>query len=246
MATENSRLQTNVSWPAAPTHSAQSLSANERLRPATGRQIAVELEKLRAVFGYEAGAWATASGLYLDALADMPPDLLSEAVSETIRVAGPDDHFPRPGVLREFVRERLSHRREQARREALGAHDESWPKWLAEIWGPEPQGSAARNQAFIAEEERNKQSRMRLAQVWQLMCDHGLTADQAWRVWSGAKAVPGEPITPGSLEEPLKRVLAALGVTATERKPPRYEDPEELHQARVELGLEQPNSAGEG
>jgi hypothetical protein len=196
----------------------------------------VELEKLRAVFGYEAGAWETASGLYLDALADLPPDLLSEAVSETIRMAGPDDHFPRPGVLRGVVRDRFEHRREQAKREEHGGRDEGWPSWLREIWGPELQGQIAGKLALAEQERIVEESRLRLAQVSQLMREHGLNADQAWRVWAGGMAQPGEPMTLGSLEEPLRRVREALGVIAAT---PSYEDPEALRQGRVELGLEE-------
>jgi hypothetical protein len=35
------------------------------------------------------------------------------------------------------------------------------------------------------------------------------------------------------------QINAAMGVSATERKPPAYEDPEALRRGRVELGLEE-------
>jgi len=110
--------------------------------------ISVELEKLRAVFGYAADAWKTASELYIDALTGLPHDLLTEAVSQCIRMAGPDDRFPRPGQIRALVSERLEIRKEQARRDRPRNDGEAWPAWLSDLWGPEPGGPIKRNQAL--------------------------------------------------------------------------------------------------
>ena len=183
----------------------QPKSATERLQPATKREIAVELEKLRAVFGYEAGAWETAAPLYLDALADLPYDLLSDAVSQSIRMAGPDDHFPKPGQIRAMIREGLELRRDQAHRESRqGRDEEAWPAWLRDIWGTEPEGPIKRREAL------EEQERKRLEPIWR---------------------EPPPPL-PEQFESDFKQIAESLGVK------PRYEDPEELRRARVELGLE--------
>jgi hypothetical protein len=213
-------------------------SASDRLTPATKREIAVELEKLRAVFGYEAGAWETAAPLYLDALGDLPYDMLADAVSTSIRMASKGDFFPRPGALRALVADSLELRRDQARREdKSGRDEEEWPSWLREIWGPLPQGRVERNKAFSYEEQRRIESSKRLAEVSRLVREYGYTADQAWRVWAGGIAQPGPPMASESFDAPLQRVRDALGVTATERKSPKYEDPEELRKAADALGL---------
>jgi len=110
---------------------------------ATPREIAVELEKLRAVFGYR--AWQTAVGLYMDALADLPADLLREAVSLRIRRARDGDHFPKPGELRAIVEDELQSRLRRLE-EQTNAEAERWPQWLADIWGPVPDGPKLRQQ----------------------------------------------------------------------------------------------------
>lgn len=66
--------------------------------PATDREIAGELQKLRAIFGYEADRWKTAVGLYFDALADLPITSLRAAVMSLIRN---NKFFPMPAEIRE-------------------------------------------------------------------------------------------------------------------------------------------------
>ena len=184
----------------------QPKSATERLRPATKREIAIELERLRSVFGYEAAAWETAAPLYLDALADLPYDLLTNAVANSIRMAGIGDRFPRPGQLRALIAESLELRRDQGRRESrLGREEEEWPGWLGDIWGPPPEGPLKRREA-LAEHERK-----RLAPIWRPPLKEGV----------GSFVSVGE----------------ALGVSATERKVPKHEDPAELRKAAIELGI---------
>ncbi len=123
------------------------------MRPATERQISVELENLRAVFGYEETAWATASGIYIDALSDIPHDLLAYAVATYCRLAGPEDRFPKPGQLRFLVSDRLDGRKRDAQRERHPPSTESWPDWLADLWGPEPQGPIKRDTAGRARDD---------------------------------------------------------------------------------------------
>ncbi len=190
------------------------------------------------MFGYESGAWETAVPLYLDALSDLPYDMLADAVSASIRMASTGDFFPRPGQLRGLVSDRLELRQSQARAESKqGRDEEEWPGWLREIWGPLPQARVARNEAFRAEVEKRVATTKRISEVSRLMREHGYSADQAWRIWAGGIPQPAEPVSPESLEGPLQRVRQALGVTAAEQKVPRHEDPEELRKAAAELGL---------
>jgi hypothetical protein len=134
-------VPTSGSKIAEPRHSRQLSTENALLKPATPREIAVELEKLRSVFGHEARAWETAAGLYMDALADLPCDLLQAAVALYIKRATAADRFPKPGDLRAIIVDQL-----QARRARFieCQEDPAWPKWLEEIWGPSPEGPIAR------------------------------------------------------------------------------------------------------
>lgn len=152
--------------------------AKDRLRPAAPTQIAVELEKLRAVFGYEEGAWKTAVGLYMDALADLPHDLLAAAVITTIQTAGAEDRFPKPGQLRALALDGLEARKSAVRREESRASRavgrEEWPKWLEELWGPLPDGPRKRNEAMAVQQER-------------------YAAAKAWREAGGITRATGSP-----------------------------------------------------
>lgn len=130
-------------------------NANERLRPATEREITVALHRLRAIFGYEEGAWKVAFPLYLEALGDLPGDLLAEAVGIHIRTG--EERFPKPAQLRSLVDEQLAGRREavqrEMRRERRSEGRERWPDWLRELWGPEPEGPIARRNAIAARQK---------------------------------------------------------------------------------------------
>jgi hypothetical protein len=159
-----------------------SSSAIERAKPATERQIAVELEKLRSVFGYEASAWRTAAELYIDALADLPYDLLAEAVSTMIRTAGPDSRFPKPGELRGLIADRLDGRKDAAKRER-NPKAEAWPDWLREIWGPEHQGPNARRAAIEKRDSDRADDYRRVDQVSALMRRHGYDRKPGWERW---------------------------------------------------------------
>lgn len=132
------------------------LRAKELTKPATKREIAVALQRLRAVFGYEEEAWRVAGELYLEALADIPSDLLAEAVSAQIRIG--DGRFPKPAELRTFISEKLIDRQivleREERREARAEHRSDWPKWLEDLWGKAPDGQAKRNEAIEAQKLR--------------------------------------------------------------------------------------------
>src|SRR5437667_4431088 len=78
--------------------STQLSDLSESVKPANERMIVVELEKLRAVFGYNEDSWRIALPLYIEALGDLPYDLLRDAVANAIRMAGPQDRFPKPGT----------------------------------------------------------------------------------------------------------------------------------------------------
>lgn len=82
----------------------------------------------KAGFSYPAGWDRESVKIYINALADVPLDLLQDAVEEWIR--GPEDFFPRAGRLRALVAEELARRRrawqreveeERARRRLLAA-----------------------------------------------------------------------------------------------------------------------------
>jgi hypothetical protein len=76
------------------------------------------LDKAGRVFGYPAGfADEATAGIWLDALSDIPPDLLREAVDRYINMPSLEARwFPRPGQLRALVLEELEERRNDLRR----------------------------------------------------------------------------------------------------------------------------------
>jgi hypothetical protein len=136
-----------------PKSSSTSLSSASALEPATEREIAVELQKLKAIFGYwSEGAWKTAALIYMNAWKDLPPDLLRRAVADYITTAKAETRFPKPGDIRAIVGEELQHRRLRAADEAEAA----WPKWLEDIWGPAPEGPAKRAAEIAAMRERSR------------------------------------------------------------------------------------------
>jgi hypothetical protein len=196
--------------------------------------VAVELEKLRAVFGYDMEAWHTAAGLYIEALSDLPYDLLRDAVAVCIRTAGPGDHFPKPGAIRATVNDVLGARRARLKRAQVPRDEDEWPDWLRTIWGPLPQGRRERNEAIACEAQKRIDSSKRLLEVSNLMSKHGYSIDQAWKVWAGGMVPPSQ----ASLDDGFKQIARALGAKATEQRKPKHEDLEELRRGRVELGLE--------
>jgi hypothetical protein len=129
--------------------SSRSVSVAETLQPATEREIAGELQKLKVIFGwYSEDTWKAAASIYMDAWKDIPPDLLRRAVSSYIGEATAETRFPKPGDIRAQIGEALEGRRRQAEAEAEGA----WPQWLEDIWGPAPEGP--RKRAASVERDR--------------------------------------------------------------------------------------------
>lgn len=79
----------------------------------SGRAIAVLLKPLIDLHG-EPSAWATAAPLYMEALADIPPELLEAAVKHCIRTCR---FFPKPAELRAPIADELNdYRRRQHER----------------------------------------------------------------------------------------------------------------------------------
>lgn len=96
------------------THSAAPLS------PQNPKAIAVLLKPLIDLHG-EPRNWATAAPLYLDALKDIPPELLAVAVRDQV-LRNP--YFPKPAELRAAITDELAdyrRRRDEARRPRLPA-----------------------------------------------------------------------------------------------------------------------------
>ncbi len=88
----------------------QMLSIHSHARPSTstsGRAIAVLLKPLIDLHG-EPRNWATAAPLYMQALADIPPELLAVAVKHAI---ASNPYFPKPADLRLSIVEELGHHR---------------------------------------------------------------------------------------------------------------------------------------
>lgn len=76
----------------------------------SGRAIAVILKPLIDLHG-EPKNWATAARLYIDALEDIPPELLSKAVEYAV---ASNPFFPKPADLRASIADELSeHRRRE-------------------------------------------------------------------------------------------------------------------------------------
>lgn len=84
-------------------------SQERRSSMTSGRAIAVLLKPLIDLHG-EPKNWKTAAPLYIDALADVPADLLAKAVKYAI--AG-NPYFPKPADLRLLIVEELNDRRRQ-------------------------------------------------------------------------------------------------------------------------------------
>jgi hypothetical protein len=107
-------------------------SAGRRSTTTNGRAVAVLLKPLIDLHGKPRN-WETAAALYVEALADIPPELLAKAVQHAI-VSNP--YFPKPADLRASIADELGHYRWQRERErlaALPAPPEPSPPTAAEV-----------------------------------------------------------------------------------------------------------------
>ena len=104
LRSDSSAADRQLSTPCSPPKSGMAMG-----RIASKREIGVELEKLRAVFSPDAARWATMVPLYLDALGDLPADLLHEAVLRCIRHH--QRFMPTPAEIRAQISSDLEHRR---------------------------------------------------------------------------------------------------------------------------------------
>lgn len=109
-------------------------SISSATRPSTpnGRAIAVLLKPLIDLHG-EPRNWATSAPLYLDALKDIPPELLAVAVRYAV-MSNP--YFPKPAELRASIVDELTEyrrKRDEARRPKLAAPDPSPPPTAEDI-----------------------------------------------------------------------------------------------------------------
>jgi hypothetical protein len=92
------------------------------LIPATRKECAACLDKAGRVFGYPK-SWYREDGegdditasIWLDALADIPLDLLADAVDRYINAVPPNRWFPKPGELRALCAEEMQERRNDRR-----------------------------------------------------------------------------------------------------------------------------------
>jgi hypothetical protein len=94
-----------------------SYSPKRRSTTTNGRTVAVLLKPLIDLHG-EPRNWATAVPLYVEALADIPPELLAKAVS--LAISG-NPFFPKPAELRASIADELEHHRWRQQRERLAA-----------------------------------------------------------------------------------------------------------------------------
>jgi len=93
--------------------------ARAALEPASAPEIAACLDKAGRVFGYPAGFAddEVTAGIWLDALSDIPADLLKDAVDRYINMPSLEARwFPRPGQLRALALEEMEERRADLRR----------------------------------------------------------------------------------------------------------------------------------
>jgi hypothetical protein len=113
----------------------------EALIPAARKECAACLDKAGRVFGYPQ-SWFCAdgegdditAGIWLDALADIPLDLLADAVDRYINAVPPNRWFPKPGELRALCAEELQARRAGVQRrlrtvETFRISESRLPKW---------------------------------------------------------------------------------------------------------------------
>ena len=104
--------------------STQALSTRSPAPPSnstSGRAIAVILKPLIDLHG-EPQNWATSAPLYMEALSDIPPEVLAKAVRHCIQTCR---FFPKPAELRSAIADELFEvrRREYDRSRALPAPD---------------------------------------------------------------------------------------------------------------------------
>lgn len=117
--------------------------AHADLRPASPQQIATCLDKLGRVFGYPPDFQnPNTAGIWIDALADLPIDLLIEATDRYIMEPTHErKRFPQPGQLRAIVSEEMAARHvDRLRREQRAQKPQDapvqriTPEEAEEIW----------------------------------------------------------------------------------------------------------------
>jgi hypothetical protein len=119
------------------------------MAPAGGKAAAVEMLRLVHAYGADPDRWRTNAREWIDAVKHVPVDILHDAISGLIRGARTGDHLPRPGDILALCDEPLAGRRQRIQHQAEAA--EPWPTWLAELWGPAPEGPRKRKEAMHAE-----------------------------------------------------------------------------------------------
>ena len=88
-----------------------------KLSPASPQAFAVMIERLvhfAQAFGATVNDMAGVMEFYRDSLADLPADLLGQAIKETMRTHKYNT-LPRPADIRQHIAEELSHRHDMVR-----------------------------------------------------------------------------------------------------------------------------------
>lgn len=97
------------------------ITAESRLSPAPPDAIKLALADLHVVgLKFPPGDWKLALPLYVEALSDLPLDLLRDAIRLWIRG---NPNFPRPSELRAMVRDEFDRRRARERIEMTGLQE---------------------------------------------------------------------------------------------------------------------------
>lgn len=137
--------------PARPPANRSVAELRDRIAPAGAKVAAAELGRLVFAYGIPAERWKRIAVEWVDAVKHCPADLLDNAISQLIRKARTGDYFPRPGDILELINDELLAR--NAELDAVRSKEETWPRWLAELWGPEPEGPRRRAEAMAGKHE---------------------------------------------------------------------------------------------
>ena len=117
-----------------------------RVLPSGEKVAAVELIRLVNAYGVDPQRWNRNAPEWIDAVMHVPRDILHDAVGTLIRRARSGDHLPRPGDILDLCIDAIAARQRLLEHARTAA--DPWPQWMAELWGPLPDGPRKRAEAL--------------------------------------------------------------------------------------------------